>query len=358
MLLSPQPRKTALQRSLLSMSDAPTELGAPDTSSSSLILFQALFQYFLQGVVLSQGVKFWGTQKNKHDSKALCFYVAMLVLLSLLQTSLATYKVWHQVITQRHWYSTRLHWTEFLLCGFICTSCEAFLIRRCWKFTFKNNWILVCLTTLSLALLAANVYLAVLIEQCITIETGNADPLKAGRWPFPFWVFGSLVLSIALTGILSWYLYKSKIGIAQTDQLVQTIIRVTWETAALPTASMLVAVVFYCGKEMSSARHLDLFFSLLTAKLYTLGILRTLNSRTSFRESIATHDLGGRQSLNDYNSSSTRVGSLDQTAKKESVCSEVPAVARRNPISEGDLPYPGSLGVGVGIEGDVGMLPV
>lgn len=27
------------------------------------------------------------------------------------------------------------------------------------QFTFKNNWILVCLTTLSLALLAANVYL-------------------------------------------------------------------------------------------------------------------------------------------------------------------------------------------------------
>lgn len=139
------------------------------------------------------------------------------------------------------------------------------------------------------------------------------------------------------TLIVSWYLYKSKIGIAQTDQLVQTIIRVTWETAALPTASMLVAVVFYCGKEvsnvstsfrwsehshrpitqMSSARHLDLFFSLLTAKLYTLGILRTLNSRTSFRESIATHDLGGRQSLNDYNSSSTRVGSLDQTVSTQ-----------------------------------------
>ena len=60
---------------------------------------------------------------------------------------------------------------------------------------------------------------------------------------------------------------------------------------------------------------MDLFFSLLTGKLYTLGILRTLNLRASFRASMASHDLGGRQSLGDFdwNSASTRVGSLDQT---------------------------------------------
>ena len=61
---------------------------------------------------------------------------------------------------------------------------------------------------------------AVRIDKVITVATGYADvsahiiqsippdgipdalqPLKAGHWAFPFWVFGSLVLSIALTGI-------------------------------------------------------------------------------------------------------------------------------------------------------------
>ena len=31
----------------------------------------------------TQGAKFWGTQKSKNDSQALCVYVAALVLLSL-----------------------------------------------------------------------------------------------------------------------------------------------------------------------------------------------------------------------------------------------------------------------------------
>lgn len=67
--------------------------------------------------------------------------------------------------------------------------------------------------------------------------------------------------------------------------------------------------------QLTSVRHLDLFFSLLTGKLYTLGVLRTLNLRTRFRASMVGHDLGGRQSLSDFdwNSASTRVGSLDQT---------------------------------------------
>ncbi|EPS95980.1 hypothetical protein FOMPIDRAFT_85854 [Fomitopsis schrenkii] len=314
------------------MSDAPTELGAPDAGASGPILLQALSQYFLQGVVLSQGAKFWGTQRSRNDSKVLCVYVATLVLLSLLQTILETYKVWHEVIFKRHWYMSRLHWTEFLANGLICTFCEVFLIRRCWKFTTRNYWILAPLATLSFSLLVAYVYLvgsiamahafdpepvlqAVRIEKVINAVTGYADPLKAGYWAFPFWVFGSLVLSITLTGILSWYLYKSKIGIVQTDQLVQTIINVTWETAALPTVSIVVAAAFYCSKELTSVRHLDLFFSLLTGKLYTLGVLRTLNLRTRFRASMVGHDLGGRQSLSDFdwNSASTRVGSLDQT---------------------------------------------
>lgn len=67
--------------------------------------------------------------------------------------------------------------------------------------------------------------------------------------------------------------------------------------------------------QLTTVRHMDLFFSLLTGKLYTLGILRTLNLRTRFRANMASHDLGGRQSLStfDWNSASTRVESLDQT---------------------------------------------
>ncbi|KAH9927246.1 uncharacterized protein B0H18DRAFT_875712 [Fomitopsis serialis] len=297
------------------MSASSTDVGPPDTGTSGPILFQTLLQYLLQGA----------TQAGQNDSVALRIYVVALELLSILQTTLETYKVWHEVIDHRHWYMSPLHWSEFLLNGLICTCCEAFLLRRCWKITGQNSLILLPLAALSFVMLVANVYLAVRIAKVIDIATGYADPLKAGHWAFPLWVFSSLVLSLGLTCILSWYLYRSKTGIRQTDQLVQTIINATWETALLPTICMVIAAAFYCSKEVSLSmaqltrvRHLDLFFILLTAKLYTLGILRTLNLRIRFRERLASHDLGGRQSLSEYqwgSGESTRTKRTDQVRR-------------------------------------------
>lgn len=72
-----------------------------------------------------------------------------------------------------------------------------------------------------------------------------------------------------------------------------------WESAALPTIAMILAASLYSSKEVTTPRHLDLFFILLTGKLYTLGILRTINSRVIFRERLASAD-HGRTSLSDY----------------------------------------------------------
>ncbi|KAH9833739.1 uncharacterized protein C8Q71DRAFT_172399 [Rhodofomes roseus] len=293
------------------MSVSSNDAGPPDTGTSGPILFQALLQYLLQGVVLSQGIKFSGSQEDHNDCIAMRIYVVALILLSILQTSLETYKVWHEVIDRRHWYLSPLHWSEFLLNGIICT----------WS-------------TLVLVTLVANVILAVRIETTIGADSGYADPLRAGHWCFPLWVFGSLLLSLGLTGILSWCLYKSRTGVSQTDKVVQTIINATWETASLPTACAIIAAAFYCSKELTKVRHLDLFFILLTAKLYTLGILRTLNLRARFRERLMSHDLGGRQSLSDFqwnSGGSARTGSADQAC-----------VGPLEPVSPKTVPAPTS----------------
>nr|VWO95464.1 N/A [Ganoderma boninense] len=50
------------------------------------------------------------------------------------------------------------------------------------------------------------------------------------------------------------------------------------------------------GDSIIARSHLDLFFAILTGKLYTIGILRTLNSRTLLRERLQSIPLG-RQSL-------------------------------------------------------------
>ena len=73
---------------------------------------------------------------------------------------------------------------------------------------------------------------------------------------------------------------------------------------------MLASAVIYSVRDASglsddtgpspfAEANLDLFFAILTGKVYTLGLLRTLNKRTQFRERLHSGDLG-RKSLSGW----------------------------------------------------------
>jgi len=46
-------------------------------------------------------------------------------------------------------------------------------------------------------------------------------------------------------------LWRSKTGLTEVDQVVLHVIAITWESAALPSISMLVAVALYHGDPVS-----------------------------------------------------------------------------------------------------------
>lgn len=82
----------------------------------------------------------------------------------------------------------------------------------------------------------------------------------------------------------------------------------------LPASCMLASAIIYSlrdsdggGLSNPSPLHLDLFFAVLTGKVYTLGLLRTLNSRTKFRERLDS-SAPGRRSLSGYQWADTEVG--------------------------------------------------
>jgi len=94
------------------------------------------------------------------------------------------------------------------------------------------------------------------------------------------------------------WLCQSKTGLDNLDQALDHIVAVTWESAAVPSVFQIVAVSLYDSKSGES-HHLVLFFSLMTGKLYTLGILRSLNSRPDLRGRMTSDDVG-RRSLSDW----------------------------------------------------------
>ncbi|TFY74313.1 hypothetical protein EWM64_g9700 [Hericium alpestre] len=273
----------------------------PDVLTTAPLLIGGFIQSVSQGIIFAQAMRYWRSPLD--DTRRMKIYVAVLVLLSAFQTSLIVYKQWLVLVMHEHWSSSPFNWTELFFNGLLCCVCETFLVRRCWKATKKNTWVLVFLVLIAAAIFVANLYLAIAIGQVSKHEVANNDPLENDQYfptvfAFNFWIVGSMALDILVTSILMVYLWRSKTGLGYLDKALKHIISITWESAALPCVTMVIAVGLYHSK-VARSRHLVLLFILLTGKFYVLGILRTLNSRGRLREKMKSTDFC-RQSLGDW----------------------------------------------------------
>jgi hypothetical protein len=110
-------------------------------------------------------------------------------------------------------------------------------------------------------------------------------------------------------------LWRCKTGSLQSDKIVHRVIIVAWESAALPAICTIVAAALYHAILVSGIYssltalnfqfvfiqytydHVVVLLVLQTGKLYTLGMLRSLNMRAKLRQKFRSVDLGGRISL-------------------------------------------------------------
>ncbi|KAF9076988.1 hypothetical protein BDP27DRAFT_1414120 [Rhodocollybia butyracea] len=270
----------------------------------SAVLLDGIIQSFLLGFVLGQASKYFSAYKDDGWKKRV--YVAIVVLLSLLQTIIEEYKLWQIAVKKVSWAHSHFVWSDIAVNGFISWSCEAFFIRRCWKMTNHNRWVLYPLGTLSVTVLIMNTYGAVITPLVVgkydrktNVYHGSASLAKSQirliqlerqlDFVSSYWMFGSLAVDIIVASILITSLWRAKTGLKDSDRLVWSVITLTCESAALPCISMIIAV---------SLRHLNIeinfviFFVLLAGKLYTYGLLRTLNARDDFRVRLKSQDLG------------------------------------------------------------------
>ncbi|KAJ3732870.1 hypothetical protein DFJ43DRAFT_284286 [Lentinula guzmanii] len=264
------------------------------------VLLDGILQSFLLGFVLGQATKYFSVFKDDRWQKRL--FVGVVVLLSLTQTIIEDFKLWQISVNKSSWAHSQFVWTGVAINGCISWLCEIFYIRRCWKMTDHNPWVLYPLGTLSITVIIANFIQAV----CLPLVLSKTDPhsgnyfggdtlMESLQFVFSYWVFGSLVLDLIVASILITTLWRAKTGLEDSDRVVWSVITLTCESAALPCISMIAAgSLFHSNKE----GNLVLFFLLLSGKLYSYGLLRTLNSRDGFRLRLNSNNLG-RATLGD-----------------------------------------------------------
>ncbi|KDQ64376.1 hypothetical protein JAAARDRAFT_201722 [Jaapia argillacea MUCL 33604] len=271
-----------------------SELTPPTASSAGPILLGAVLQSFCQGVVMLQTVKYW--EMYPEDTIRMKLFVTFIAFLSLFQTILEIYKLWLTALIQQPWSQNPLKWTDVLINGMVVFLCQLYLIRKCWKATNRRYFISIPLTSISATIFVADVFLAVQVGKVM----GANDPLRnnsklvpSSVFAFSYWIFGSLVLNSVVTVIMVTFLWRSKTGVSYLDKVLRHIISITWESAALPFVSMLVAAcIYHARSRVSENYHLVLLFVLMTGKLYNIGLMRTLNARQDLRSRMHSTDLG------------------------------------------------------------------
>ncbi|KIY49444.1 hypothetical protein FISHEDRAFT_58330 [Fistulina hepatica ATCC 64428] len=205
---------------------------------SKVELAQTCVQCFLWGFVLSQGTKYF--REYRDDSLRLRVYVSVVILFTLGQTVIQCVKTWKIVIDNYDWGEAGFIWIEFLINGVICTMCEAIFIRRCVRLTGFRRYIIYSLVVMFVIVVLSYIALQ------YSAEHGTQRK-----------VLGT----------------SSRTG-QETDDILYSVTRMTYETTALPALSLLVACILYY------------------ANLYPIGMLRTLNSRNGFRRRMKSHDFG------------------------------------------------------------------
>ncbi|KAF9268208.1 hypothetical protein L218DRAFT_602035 [Marasmius fiardii PR-910] len=108
--------------------------------ASSEVLLDGILQSFATGLIAGQAVKYWADYRD--DSRHKRFFIASVVLLSVLQTIIEVYKVWLIMVRSEKWSRNALAWSDLFVNGCICSMCQSFFIRRCWKMTGKRRIIL------------------------------------------------------------------------------------------------------------------------------------------------------------------------------------------------------------------------
>ncbi|KGB76008.2 hypothetical protein CNBG_1846 [Cryptococcus deuterogattii R265] len=168
----------------------------------------------------------------------------------------------------------KLAW--FPMLDVICSSgVQSYFAYRAYLLNRRNIFIPIVILLLILTSFAATIAVKVIF--------GNADSLMEAekvRIPELIWLASIMAADVIITSLILHGLLRSKTGWANTDKAVVRLIRITFESQIPPT---ILAITFMIEFVQTPASLLGSTLQGIQSKLYTVGLMYSLNSRVSFK---------------------------------------------------------------------------
>ncbi|TDL14780.1 hypothetical protein BD410DRAFT_167383 [Rickenella mellea] len=187
---------------------------------------------------------------------------------------------------------------------------QLFFTRRVWQFTSRNIYlsgIVLILATIQYAFAIATTVKAFHLKafsRLIDIKIPIASSLAI-----------TVACDVAVTGILCFYLNRSRTGFHRTDSMINNLMWYSLSTGLLPGIFATLQLITYFAMPNN---FVNICISLFLGKLYSNSLLATLNGRASIREKWELTSNSNDQELQLDHLSSTN-GKRVNAVQKESV---------------------------------------
>lgn len=237
-------------------------------------------EFALTGALFAMIADYW-QRYRKSDRLMHKIFVDICALLSIAKTIQVAAILWHKLVRgfgnyvmaaySSPWYASIDPLTSELLC--LCA--QLFFVIRLWRMLGGLRWLLLPLVSSMLMAFAGEIALTVQVYNLSTVE-------DLGSFTKTSYValVGIVASDIIVTCASSFYLWKARTGFKRTDNLISSLLHLTWVTAALPALASLLNLITYVSLSPKGDSTF-IAFELTAPKLYALSMLYTLNSRQS-----------------------------------------------------------------------------
>ncbi|KIR72205.1 hypothetical protein I310_04259 [Cryptococcus deuterogattii CA1014] len=253
-------------------------LYAPEKTFSLGCMFaQPIVDTFMAGIMFMQVVTYFTYQRNdKWWTKCIVIFAS---IISIIMTVYLWFFSQYLFVQNFGLFSPfleidKLAW--FPMLDVICSSgVQSYFAYRAYLLNRRNIFIPIVILLLILTSFAATIAVKVIF--------GNADSLMEAekvRIPELIWLASIMAADVIITSLILHGLLRSKTGWANTDKAVVRLIRITFESQIPPT---ILAITFMIEFVQTPASLLGSTLQGIQSKLYTVGLMYSLNSRVSFK---------------------------------------------------------------------------
>ncbi|EIW74345.1 hypothetical protein CONPUDRAFT_147720 [Coniophora puteana RWD-64-598 SS2] len=254
-------------------------MGQYDTTLG-LILLGAVFNSYLYGIECIQIVRYF--RAKVYDRRLFKILLASVFLTDTAYTIIAIWGLWVYTITSHDdpdvlqlsvW---QLEATS-LFSAWPAIVTQMYLIWRTWRLV-ANKVLVAIASLLSICSLAFGVWAGShILATRMSIEH-NTAAVRAIQLEMTLWLITTFVADAFITITLSAALLRVRTGVRQTDRLIHRLIRGAIQTGVFAGVCVLANLLTFAFYDRAN---LDVMFSIMTGRVYTLTLLYSLMVRKS-----------------------------------------------------------------------------